>query len=180
MPPRQTGIANGLAVFLQVLGSCFGFLYYFLVDDLDALYALYLVVVVCFGSVTLVVAGGGVTRSQPRSPGLTERKPLRSSPSGAYGGDADRNPFLGEPGKGGDDLDAAGPDSAEVVDPFSWADVRECYYVSPYDPATRDFFFVPRRRLPSFLPSFLPCSVGRNGSPRAALVGSTSERRPSE
>ncbi|KAH8092882.1 hypothetical protein JL720_5049 [Aureococcus anophagefferens] len=112
VPPRQTGVANGLGVFLQVLGSCFGFLYYFLVDDLDSLYALYVVVVVLFTSITLVVA---VPRgSRPSDKGRGERRPLR----------------------GGEDPEAP------AKPPFDWSAVLACYYVSPRDPETRDFFYV--------------------------------------
>lgn len=137
VPSRQTGIANGLAVFLQVLGSCFGFLYYFIVDDLDALYALYLTVVVVFSAITVAVAAAGAPKRRGG-----EKRPLRSGGDPSGGGAVetveDRNPFLGEKGSG------AGPALGAPLprEPFSWVAVRECYYVSPYDPATRDFFFV--------------------------------------
>ena len=31
---------------------------------------------------------------------------------------------------------------APAREPWSWADIAKCYYVSPADPAARDFFFV--------------------------------------
>ena len=138
VPPEQTGIANGLGVFLQVLGSCFGFLYYFLVDDLDALYALYVVVVVCFAGVTLIVALPK-RRRRGRGSKASERKPFNDAPPspgghGALGDDSD--PFLAA-GHGGSASAKGGPE-----EPFSWAAIASCYYVNPRDPETRDFFYV--------------------------------------
>lgn len=55
VPADQTGLANGAATLAQVGGSFAGFLFYFVVDDLDALYDLYLTSVVVT-TITTVVA----------------------------------------------------------------------------------------------------------------------------
>ena len=84
--------------------------------------ALYLSTVVVFAAVTVVVAACSAPRA--RHP---ERTPLRGGDS-AGAGDDGANPFKGA--------------AAASREPFSWAAVRECYYVSPFVEETRDFFFV--------------------------------------
>lgn len=56
VPPDQTGFANGAATLAQVAGSFAGFLFYFVVDDLDALYGFYLASVVVTTLVTVVAS----------------------------------------------------------------------------------------------------------------------------
>jgi len=58
VPPEQTGVANGVATLAQVAGSFFGFLFYFVVDDLDALYGLYVSSVLLASAATITAATG--------------------------------------------------------------------------------------------------------------------------
>ncbi|KAJ8610496.1 hypothetical protein CTAYLR_007779 [Chrysophaeum taylorii] len=114
VPPSQTGLANGIATLQQVAGAFAGFSFYFVADDLNALYCLYIVSVVVTATITLW--GGATSESERRA---------------AYDvvDDDDDALLLSSPM---DDVD----------EPFSWKQLRSCYYVSPTDPATADFAFV--------------------------------------
>jgi len=127
VPPSQTGMANGVATLSQVAGSCVGFLFYFVYDDLNMLYALYLTAVLFSAALTLICAGGDDAQqrgSQDRgerddAETLMEKQPQRRA------------------GRRDPRLEAPQPKAG-----FSWVALCDCYYVSPREPATRDFFFV--------------------------------------
>lgn len=77
VPSPQTGLANGILSLSQVLGAFCGFLFFFVVGNLDALYFFYVVAVVLGACVTLLGAASSHTSSRvEESPGEFSWKTL--------------------------------------------------------------------------------------------------------
>lgn len=121
VPPSQTGLANGIATLAQVAGAFFGFLFFFAVAKLNALYAVYVFSVLTGAAITLW--GGSSAEAAISNRNHDDEDRLLSTLSSTAGGQHN-------------------PSQNQQAAPFSWAAVRRCYYVSATDPRTADFAFV--------------------------------------
>lgn len=120
VPASQTGLANGIATLAQVAGAFFGFLFFFAVAKLNALYAVYVFSVLTGAAITLWGGSSAESAISNRNHDDEDRllSTLSSTPNNQHC-----------------------PQNQQAA-PFSWAAVRRCYYVSATDPRTADFAFV--------------------------------------
>ena len=147
VPPEQTGMANGIVSLAQVAGSFFGFLFYFVVDDLNALYALY-VLTSFFAATFTIVAAAGVEANQIRRQ-MSKQENMCNTKTNLLR----RRGVKDDIARHDISIDVKDTTSekkklalAEEVSPIETTNNLEMahvfFSVSPSDPASADFFWV--------------------------------------
>lgn len=154
VPDEQTGQANGLNTLWSVVGNCTGFAFYFVRNDVGAMYLLYTLALLGTAVITCSSAGGSSTATATRK---------MQGVAGALAVDVNDGDFVddGTPRleraeeASNETFHAAAPlgiesPSASSLDlpsfggtgltGWTWQELKACYWISPSE--HRDFFLV--------------------------------------